>query len=99
MFKHMEGSHRSHQASPKRSAWRAIAAALEPLESRCLLSTLAIATAADAYVRGGVSADLNFGQAASLQVKKTANPTGNNNRDVYLKFDIASYSGKIGSAP
>src|SRR5438046_299795 len=45
MLKHMEGSHCSR--APKRSAWRALVAALEPLESRCLLS-LAIATAADA---------------------------------------------------
>src|SRR5256885_6376662 len=104
MFKHMEGSGRSRQASqkrtrsPKRGAWRALAAALEPLESRCLLSTLAIATAADAYVRGGVSAGLNFGQASSLQGEKTTNPTGNNNRDGYLKFDISHFSRKIGFA-
>jgi uncharacterized delta-60 repeat protein len=43
---------------------------------------------ADAYVRDGTSAGLNFGTSTQLQARKGA--TVNNNRDTYLRFDLSS---------
>src|SRR3954452_17401443 len=51
-------------------------------------STRTLTPLADAYVRGGPSAALNFGSVNALIVKKDA--TLANTRESYLKFDISS---------
>jgi len=54
----------------------------------------ALTATADAYVRDGSSAGLNFGNADELQVR---NASGNNRR-TYLKFDISSIVTTFGTA-
>lgn len=49
---------------------------------------------ADAHVRGGNQATLNFGTATSLEIKTSA--TTKENRDAYLKFDLNSL-GTVGN--
>ena len=46
---------------------------------------------ADAYVRDGASATTNFGTATTLQTH--SNATVGNNRETYLKFDLAAVTG------
>jgi hypothetical protein len=46
---------------------------------------------ADAYVRDGSSATTNFGTATTLQTQ--SNATIGNNRETYLKFDLATVTG------
>jgi len=46
---------------------------------------------ADAYVRDGTSATTNFGTATTLQTQSSA--TVGNNRETYLKFDLAAVTG------
>src|SRR5690606_31073043 len=45
---------------------------------------------ADAYVRDGSSANINFGLDTSMNVKST--PTTGNNRQAYLKFPLNQFS-------
>jgi PKD repeat protein len=52
---------------------------------------------ADAYVRDGTHANSNFGQVAEMQVKRSSTANSGNNRETYLKFDLAS-AASIGSA-
>jgi hypothetical protein len=59
-------------------------------------TTLTLAPVADAYVRDGASAGINFGTATALLVKNTA--TVGNNRRSFLMFDITSVGGSIASA-
>src|SRR5205823_947656 len=50
---------------------------------------------ADAYVRDGASAALNFGTATDLSTKWDTAVNSGNNRDAYLKFDLSG----IATAP
>ncbi len=65
---------------------------LQPLEKRVLLSTTTtLDTTADAYVQSGTNVLTNYGDEASLQVKKAPTSGGANlHRNAYLKFDLAS---------
>jgi hypothetical protein len=55
--------------------------------------TFSLAPAADATVRGGVNAGINFGTATTLTVKEdTAN---DNDRKAYLRWDLSSVTGTI----
>ncbi len=47
---------------------------------------------ADAHVRSGTNQNTNFGTAATLEIKQSASPTDNFNREIYLKFDLGSVS-------
>jgi O-glycosyl hydrolase len=67
----------------------------EQLESRKLLAA-DLPAIADAYVRDGASANLNFGAATTLIAKKSANL--GNTRQVFVRFDIASTSIAAGQA-
>src|SRR5688572_23861137 len=69
----------------------------EALESRRLMAGTDVALAdaattltpvADAYVRDGASAALNFGTSPALVVK--GSPTSGNTRRTYLKFELGS---------
>ncbi|HYD82653.1 MAG TPA: DNRLRE domain-containing protein, partial [Opitutus sp.] len=44
---------------------------------------------ADAYVRSGVNQPINYGNATTLEIKKSANPADDFNREIYLKFDLS----------
>lgn len=48
-----------------------------------------LASTGDTYVRDGSSADLNFGTAGELQLKKSG---AGSNREIWLKFDLTSVS-------
>ncbi|MBB6671866.1 CBM96 family carbohydrate-binding protein [Cohnella nanjingensis] len=52
--------------------------------------TATLAPTADAYVRDGAYADVNYGTDPTLQVKKDGTDY---NRKSYLKFDLASFGG------
>jgi hypothetical protein len=45
---------------------------------------------ADTYVRSGVNQDTNYSTLATLEIKKSANPADDFNREIYLKFDLSS---------
>jgi unsaturated rhamnogalacturonyl hydrolase len=51
---------------------------------------------ADAYVRGGTSATLNFGTAAVVDVKTTA--TANTKRNGFVRFSLAGVAANVTSA-
>ena len=57
-------------------------------------ATATITTDTAAHVRDGIQANTNFGNAATLEVKKS---TPSYNREAYLKFNLASVS-SIGTA-
>src|SRR5438477_6343401 len=78
-----------------RSASDAVCHALQPLESRRLLTSVAITSLADVYARGGNYAALNYGDAPTVQVKKATTANTDNTRDSYLKFDLAGAPAKI----
>jgi hypothetical protein len=44
---------------------------------------------ADAYVRSGVNQTTNYGNATTLEIKKSANPADDFNREIYFKFDLS----------
>lgn len=51
----------------------------------------------DAYVRGGIHAETNFGAETDLIVKRV--PTiANDNREAYLKFDLSQIPGQVADA-
>lgn len=58
--------------------------------------TNSIPPAADAFVRGGVSANLNFGGSATLDVK--ADSSADNVRQAYLRWNLAGYSSRLQQA-
>jgi subtilisin family serine protease len=58
--------------------------------------SITIAPAADAYVRDGTSATLNFGTDPSLVVKSTA--ASNATRVSYLRFPLTALTGSIANA-
>ncbi|ULL14880.1 hypothetical protein DVH26_10755 [Paenibacillus sp. H1-7] len=51
---------------------------------------------ADTYVNPGSSANLNFGSSPTLQVRTWSDP--NYTRESYMKFDLSSYPGQLGTA-
>src|SRR6185295_11718830 len=51
---------------------------------------------ADATVRGGVNASLNFGTATTLTVKEDT--SNDNDRKAYLRWDLSSVTGTVYSA-
>jgi hypothetical protein len=61
-----------------------------------LPSSVTLPAVADAYVRDGSSAATNFGTAASLEVKATAD--AGNNRVAYLRFSLAGVGANVASA-
>jgi uncharacterized delta-60 repeat protein len=64
----------------------AVAASIEQLESRTLLTTV-LADTADTYVRNNSYANVNFGAAPYLIVK---NPNGGDARAALVEFDLSS---------
>jgi len=52
---------------------------------------------ADTYVRSGTGASTNFGTATTMSVRKQ-NTGGNQDRQIYIRFDISSFSANISSA-
>jgi hypothetical protein len=59
-------------------------------------STATLTPAADAYVRDGTNASSNYGTAATLESK--LNNTVNNNRNIYLRFNLTGVGSTISSA-
>jgi autotransporter-associated beta strand protein len=57
------------------------------------LGTLGLSPVADATVRGGVSAAINFGTATTLTTKNDS--TADNNRQSYLRWDLSSITQKV----
>jgi autotransporter-associated beta strand protein len=57
------------------------------------LGTLAISPTADATVRGGASANLNFGTATTLTTKNDS--AADNNRQSYLRWDLTTITQKV----
>lgn len=55
-----------------------------------------ILPAADTYLNGGSSANLNYGTSPLLQVR-TWSGDANYTRESYMKFDLSSYTGEPGS--
>ena len=51
---------------------------------------------ADAYVRGGSTADTNYGAETVLEIKNGSGDS--NDRWTYVKFDLGSVTGTISSA-
>ena len=60
-------------------------------------TTQTLTPVADAYVRNGTNAALNFGKETSLYVKLQTNATVND-RISFLRFDLAGVSGQISGA-
>lgn len=52
--------------------------------------TVPLNPTADAYVRSGTHQNTNYGNATTLEIKKSAVPTDDFNREIYLKFDLSS---------
>lgn len=75
---------------------------LRPLALVSLLTLAAplcaqsLSPVADAHVQSGANQNTNFGTAATLATKISSSPTGNFNRESYLRFDLAGLPG-IGS--
>ncbi|WP_164821502.1 polysaccharide lyase family 8 super-sandwich domain-containing protein [Paenibacillus koleovorans] len=63
--------------------------------SDALSTTKKLSAAADAYVRDGAYATVNFGTDAALEVKKS---TSGYNRDAYIRFDLSTLSTPVSSA-
>ena len=61
-----------------------------------ILRTNSLAPAADATVRGGTSAGLNFGTATTLTVRQDA--SANNIQQAYLRWDLSGVSGTVAQA-
>jgi hypothetical protein len=59
-------------------------------------TTTTLAPTADAYVRDGASAAVNFGNDPTLAVKNTT--AAGNNRRAFLKFDLGAITGTVSSA-
>jgi autotransporter-associated beta strand protein len=57
------------------------------------LGTLGLSPVADATVRGGASANINFGTATTLTTKNDS--TADNNRQSYLRWDLSSITQKV----
>jgi autotransporter-associated beta strand protein len=57
------------------------------------LGTLGLSPAADATVRGGASANINFGTATTLTTKNDS--TADNNRQSYLRWDLSTITQKV----
>ena len=51
---------------------------------------------ADTYVRSGTGASTNFGTATTMTCRRQT--TGSQDRQIYLRFDVSSFSANIGSA-
>jgi autotransporter-associated beta strand protein len=57
------------------------------------LGTLGLSPVADATVRGGASANINFGTATTLTTKNDS--TADNNRQSYLRWDLITITQKV----
>ncbi|MGE5550421.1 MAG: DNRLRE domain-containing protein [Bacteroidota bacterium] len=86
-------------AFPKRITMLACVSLLVLILGLCTVghaATYSLSPTADAYVRGGASAALNFGTATNLEVK---NGSGDeNDRWTYVKFSLSGVTGAISSA-
>lgn len=66
----------------------AVCAAL--LVVSAVAQTVTLNPTADAYVRSGTNQNTNYGSDTTLVLKKSASPTDDFNREVYLKFDLTT---------
>lgn len=55
-----------------------------------IAQTVTLNPTADAHVRSGTHQNSNYGSATTLEIKKSANPADDFNREIYLKFDLAN---------
>jgi glucose/arabinose dehydrogenase len=76
------GPNISKQAVPASALFRQTSVTLNPV--------------ADTYVRSGTGASTNFGTAATMSCRKQT--TGNQDRQIYIRFDISTFSANISSA-
>lgn len=72
-----------------RSAFKLMVATATFFTAGGSLLALDVPSSADAYVRSGSFQNSNFGTATSLAIKKSASPTDDFNREIYLKFDLS----------
>ncbi len=52
--------------------------------------TVTLNPTADAHVRSGTHQNTNYGNGTTLDIKKSANPADDFNREIYLKFDLTN---------
>jgi PKD repeat protein len=70
--------------------WAMLELQVTPVQT---LYTNSILPEADAYVRGGTNATLNFGTSTTIDVK--ADTSANTQRQGYLRWNLAGYSGSV----
>jgi hypothetical protein len=56
------------------------------------------ASVADAFVKSGVNADLNFGVASGIEIKNAPTTAPDNSRNGYVRFSLAGVSSNVNSA-
>ncbi len=59
-------------------------------------ATVTVNPVADTYVRSGTGANINYGTATSMNCRKQN--SGNQDRQIYIRFDLTSFNANISSA-